>query len=427
MWKLFLERMMSVVADGGVLSVVLPSGILTNAGATALRKAMLGMRIISMYEFENRKKIFPEVHRSYKFVLLILAKDLPRKAFNAAFYLHDISFLEEKTKHEKLLSIPVSLIATTSPESMAIPEFRTSEDVAILASVYGRHGRVRDGLDNGRYTIEFVNELHKTNDSEMFRRDGVGWPLVEGKNFHQYVYNYTDSEFTVKKEEGLKKVEGIRAYKNMSKKIHEVCRLAHRDIARATDMRTMISCIIPKQCFFANNCHIAIILKDNTPIINEEYYKKILYLNGIFNSHIFDYIMRLQVNTALSRFILAKTAIPNCTTNKTASKIIKLVEKLAINSDKFIDASQALNVRPSENTILQKVEIVAELNALVAHQYGVTHKEYKYILTTFNSKPYKLDLEMNSWTGRQLHAFQSSVREKSFKYYEKIANASDET
>ena len=49
MWKLFLERMLSVVDDGGMLAVVLPSGILTNAGATELRKALLNMQILKIY------------------------------------------------------------------------------------------------------------------------------------------------------------------------------------------------------------------------------------------------------------------------------------------------------------------------------------------------------------------------------------------
>ena len=61
MWKLFLERMMGLLAEGGMLAVVVPSAILTNEGAKDLRKAMLKMKMVSMYEFENRKRVFPEV------------------------------------------------------------------------------------------------------------------------------------------------------------------------------------------------------------------------------------------------------------------------------------------------------------------------------------------------------------------------------
>ena len=57
MWKLFLERMMGLLAEGGMLAVVVPSAILTNEGAKDLRKAMLKMKMVSMYEFENAKNL----------------------------------------------------------------------------------------------------------------------------------------------------------------------------------------------------------------------------------------------------------------------------------------------------------------------------------------------------------------------------------
>ena len=162
MWKLFLERMLSVVDDGGMLAVVLPSGILTNAGATELRKALLNMQIIALCEFENRKKIFPEVDSRFKFVLIVVRRLKATSTFPAIFYQHEHTILDKRLI-QKFLDIPIGLIHTISPSNMAIPEFRSSEDVAILASIYGRHGRVCDGLDNGRYTIEFVREFDRTN------------------------------------------------------------------------------------------------------------------------------------------------------------------------------------------------------------------------------------------------------------------------
>ena len=106
MWRLFLERMMGLVTEGGMLAVVVPSGILTNEGAKGLRKAMLKMRIVSIYEFENRRKIFPEVDSRYKFILLTAANTTPQSDFEAAFYLHDIASLHGKTEKDKFLSMP---------------------------------------------------------------------------------------------------------------------------------------------------------------------------------------------------------------------------------------------------------------------------------------------------------------------------------
>ena len=249
MWKLFLERMLSIVAEGGILSIVLPYGILTNEGATELRNEIFNKEIIAVYEFENRNGIFPEVHRAYKFVLLLIKNTKPTPLFHAAFYLHNINALLAKSETEKILEIPTSLIRAVSPTDMAIPEFRTREDVSILEFLYRRHGRVGDGLDNGRYTIDFVRELDRTNDSGLFRRDGRGWPLVEGKNFHQFIHDYTEPEFSVLKEDGLARTKRIKIYGTMNTQLHESYRLVYRKVASSTNMRTMISCIIPPNAF----------------------------------------------------------------------------------------------------------------------------------------------------------------------------------
>ena len=110
--------------------------------------------------------MFTEVHSSYKFVLLTMKNAEPADSFHTAFYLHDIEALNGKTEKSKFLHLPTRLINLTSPEVLAIPEVRSNRDVEILKYIYKNHSCVRDGLDNGKYTISFVSELHRTNDSQ---------------------------------------------------------------------------------------------------------------------------------------------------------------------------------------------------------------------------------------------------------------------
>ena len=58
LWHLLLERSFNLISDGGIISMVIPSQILANTGSTAIRKILLEKDILSMYVFENRKKIF---------------------------------------------------------------------------------------------------------------------------------------------------------------------------------------------------------------------------------------------------------------------------------------------------------------------------------------------------------------------------------
>ena len=419
MWKLFLERMMGLVTEGGMLAVVVPSGILTNEGAKDLRKAMLKMRIVSIYGFENRRKIFPEVDSRYKFILLTASNTTPQSDFEAAFYLHDVASLHGKTEKDKFLSMPIDLIRLTSPDMFAISEVRSRKDVEILNQVYSKHACVKDGLDNGKYTIGFVRELDRTNDSRLFRRDGKGWPLIEGKNFHQFVPDYSKSEFTILPEEGLNKTKTRKNYKNKNNEIHESFRLSFRDVARSTDIRTMISCILPPRRFFSNKSPLVIIQHHNNPILNNIYNKKILYLAAIFNSMVFDYLIRLKTNTTLNFFIVEGIALPKNTESKLAQKIIKLSSMLTIQNQDFSNMAKNLQLNVKKLTIQQRIKITAELDALVAHHYRLNRNHYEHILSTF--KPKKQNSEFNDfteWNDGAIHALNYEVKDQALKSYD---------
>ena len=421
MWKLFLERMLSVMSPGGVLSVVLPSGILTNEGATDLRKYVLGMEIIAMYEFENQKAIF-NIHRSYKFVMLVIRKSEPKMTFPAAFYLHDILALKNKTERNKMLKIPVKMIHDVSPDTLAIPEFRSPEDVDTMAAIYASNGRVGDGLDNGRYTIELTSELNRTFDSDLFRRDGRGWPLIEGKNFHQFIYNYSTPKFTILEKLGLRRLDKIKQYRQKNYQIHQLPRLTYRQVASATNMRTMISCIMPPGCFFSNKCQLVILQSLDNLVLDHIYYDCILYLAAIFNSFTFDYILRAQVNTSLNFFIIKNIAIPNDISSTIAQKIIKLSATLSAQNKLFPLFNKQYNLKTKLLTISDRIKLTSELDALVAHHYKITRSQYVHILSSFTFKNYVLDLSDNNndWPIHKLHAFQNKIKENALSFYDRV-------
>ena len=87
LWKLFMEQGMRLSARGGSMAVVVPSGIVTHEGAKPLREKLFEGHIRGIFEFENRKGIFPDVDGRMRFALLIWDKDEPVSVFPAAFYL----------------------------------------------------------------------------------------------------------------------------------------------------------------------------------------------------------------------------------------------------------------------------------------------------------------------------------------------------
>ena len=123
MWQLMLERMLSLVANGGAISVVLPSQILGNTSSTDMRRRLLDMDITQAYVFENRKKIFP-IDSRYRFLLLTVQnrQDGPDE-FPAAFYLHHLDSLKDHQKEAKKFTVcSKQKIEMASPQDLTIPE-----------------------------------------------------------------------------------------------------------------------------------------------------------------------------------------------------------------------------------------------------------------------------------------------------------------
>src|SRR5208283_4285184 len=135
LWKLFLERSLRLLSKNGGIAMVLPSGIVTDEGAKPLREVLFQGRIIGMYEFENTNAIF-DIHRSYKFVLLLADRSSPTPDFRAAFYLHEVESLEGKSEKDKFISMPLELVRLSAPDTLSIPEVRNNEALSVFHKIY---------------------------------------------------------------------------------------------------------------------------------------------------------------------------------------------------------------------------------------------------------------------------------------------------
>ena len=100
MWQLLFERIRDLIGKGGIISVLIPSQILSNDGSAKMREKILDSDIQQMYVFENRKKIFP-IDSRYRFLLLTMRNADGPDAFKAGFYLHDLSSLETAKNEER--------------------------------------------------------------------------------------------------------------------------------------------------------------------------------------------------------------------------------------------------------------------------------------------------------------------------------------
>ncbi len=419
LWKLFMEQGMRLLAGGGSLAVVVPSGIVTDEGAKPLREKLFEGQIRGILEFENRRGIFPDVDGRMKFALLIWDKDNPVQAFPAAFYLQDALSLEGKAEQDKFLEMPMELVRICAPESLSIPEVRSERHLEVFAKLYQENPLLGDPKKG--WQVGLVRELDRTNDSDLFRSDGHGWPLLEGKCFHQFLPDFEKPSFTIDPDRGLKRTARCRDYKDgMNGFLHMMPRLAFRNVARSTDIRSLISCVLPPQVFCPHSVAIVIPFVNGKPEKNN-YCDMINYLSGIFNSFVFDFLIRARVSMNLSFFYVYQTPVPANYHNNIAKKIMQLAARLSSPDEHFRELADAVGVPFGPLTMKERLEQTAELNALVARHYGLSREDLVVILDSFTSfveDPDLENLEEIKWSDVLMRKFNGEVRQRVMKYFD---------
>ncbi len=92
LYSLFVERTTQLIRPDGIIGLLTPSGIAADKGAARFFRSIATTgRLAALFDFENRKVFFPDIHASFKFCALIFAG--ARRSFpiaRCAFYLHAV-------------------------------------------------------------------------------------------------------------------------------------------------------------------------------------------------------------------------------------------------------------------------------------------------------------------------------------------------
>ena len=216
-YAVFAETILDLINPQGRAGLITPTGIATDNSRRAFFNAVVtGRRLVSLYDFENKEQVFPDVHRSYKFCLLTLSGvDQPCQEAEFAFFLHNTEQLGARERHISLSSEDFALF---NPNTRTCPIFRTQQDIEIARKMYLRAGVLwqekRDGQpEMNPWNISFQLMFQMSSDSRLFRTreklNEEGWelegnvfmrngeqylPLYEAKLFHQYDHRFATFE-----------------------------------------------------------------------------------------------------------------------------------------------------------------------------------------------------------------------------------------
>ena len=136
LYSLFVERAMTLVKPDGMVGLLTPSGIASDKTAAPFFKGVATQgRLKALYDFENKKVFFPDVHASFKFCIFVASPSPIGEAANCAFYLHDVS---ERDDPERCFPLTAESFARVNPNTGTAPIFRTRRDAALTTAIYGR-------------------------------------------------------------------------------------------------------------------------------------------------------------------------------------------------------------------------------------------------------------------------------------------------
>ncbi|MFV8754267.1 hypothetical protein ACNOYE_27295 [Nannocystaceae bacterium ST9] len=146
--------------------LIVPGGLYTDKGATALRELLLERCSWEwLFGFENRESIF-DVHRSIRFAAIIFEKFGKTNSIHAAFMRRN---MDEWCKYRPIhLEYPRDLIGELCPRSKALVEIASQRDLEVVKKLYARGVPAGKAGPEG-WGIEYTNEMHMGSDSKLFR------------------------------------------------------------------------------------------------------------------------------------------------------------------------------------------------------------------------------------------------------------------
>ena len=432
--SLFAELCLSFSKEAWGL--VIPTGIAVNdSNKYFFSKLIDENRLVSLYDFENREKLF-DIDSTNHFCLLTIGKeqDTPRTVKGGFF----LTRLDHLLDPRRIYPLQTSDFIRLNPNTKTCPVFRTSRDAKLTAKIYSNSTILYNEITGDNpWNVKFGSMFNMSTDSYLFRTyaqltaqgatlngntfttvDGETYvPLYEGKMIWHYNHHFgswpTEGErpnsINMPSEDELANPDSyimpwywvplaavkdrLVKYDNDGNVVWEWTHkwiLAYRDVTKSTNERTFVLSCIPDS---AGVGHTATLLYAERGCMPGA------VLLCMMSSLTFDYVAR-QKNGGkhMSTFIAKQLPLltPDQIPSTTQWQIVKRVAELCyFNHDMDGWASELweemneeqraelppLGVQqpwvynPERRAILQ-----AELDAIFAHLYGLNTEDLRYIL-----------------------------------------------
>ena len=426
LYSLFVERAMSLIKPNGFIGLFTPSGIYADKTAAPFFKSVsTSGRLGSLFDFENKKIFFKDIHASFKFCALIFGGE--KRKFDqteCAFFLHDTKTIDDP---DRCFPLTPDDFALVNPNTGTAPVCQTHRDIEITRGIYERHPVLvdRSGDEERKvWPIQYRQGLfHSQNHSDLFQTaaqleaegfypvHGNRWkkgedlylPMYEGKTVQ--AFDHRAASITNKQGNLFRPGQPDRTLDEehrdpnflprprywVNQEANAIIQNLHyfltfKEITASTNVRTMIAAVVP-QVGCLDTLSVLLSLNDQFDAFNTA------CLLANLNSFCFDYVARQKVHgTHIKLYILEQlpVIVPDDYDrqfgNKTARDLVRdYVLRLTYTAHDMAPFARDLGYDDSP-FIWDEEErrhLRARLDALYFHLYGLSREDVEYVLSTF--------------------------------------------
>jgi hypothetical protein len=169
-YSVFAELFAQLLRSSGRAGLVLPTGIATDDNNKHFFAHVVETgRLVSLYDFENRERVFTEVDSRYKFSLLTLRGQEKEKNAPARFAFF-LTRTEQLRDERRAFTLDNEDFALLNPNTRTCPVFRTRADAALTKKIYQRVPvLMNEGTGENPWGVRFARVFDMANDSNLFR------------------------------------------------------------------------------------------------------------------------------------------------------------------------------------------------------------------------------------------------------------------
>lgn len=397
-YKAFAWRFWNLVAgQGGRIGVVLPRSAFAAKGSAEFRQSIFqradDVNVTQL--LNNRSWVFDDVHPQYTITLICIEKG----AAEGTGVLHLSGPFPDLRRYEagrgRQLSFLVKEVLSWT-DTAALPLLPDDESGEIFAQL--RKAPRLDLDDPNSWRARPYAELHATHDKPLMKFTEKPpddfWPVFKGESFDNWIndtgtyYGWSDPDKVIpvlqkKRQRGAKQTRSPFAgfpptwFRDPKTLPCWSARIAFRDVTNRTNRRTVIAALLPPKVFVTNAAPFLV-----WPSGDE---KDQAFLLGVLCSISLDWYARRFVELHMNYHVLNPMPIPRPSRgNPLWQRAVALAGRLACPDKRYRKWAEAVGVECGPLPADEKDDMIHELDAIVAHLYGLTESQLTHIFATFH-------------------------------------------